>query len=103
MKAVTDIMSITGSLSTCSSKAATDLFDWCFVDAAANCAPEKVMENVQKNLLIIMGKFTDLSTLVMQGLPKDGEQAYSMGLQAGTDLGSLIRTALGFKSTEKLF
>lgn len=97
MKCVTDLMTITSSLSNCSTKAFTDLAEWCFFNGQGNCDPSHVMENVQKNLLIIMGKFTDISTLVMQGLPKDGEQAYNMGLQAGQDLGSVVRTALGFK------
>ena len=89
-------MTITSSLSSCSTKSVTDLFQWCFVEG--KCAPEHIMQNVQKNLLIIMGKFTDISTLVMQGLPKDGEQAYNLGLQAGQDIGYIVRAALGFKT-----
>ena len=97
MKCVTDLMTITSSISSCSTQSFTDLANFCFFDAGNNCAPAKLMENIQKNLLIIMGKLTDMSTLVMQGLPKDGEQAFNMGQQAGTDLGSLIRTIIGFK------
>ena len=100
MKCATDLMTITSSLSSCSTKAFTDLAEWCFFGGSGHCGPEHIMENVQKNLLVIMGKFTDISTLVMQGLPKDGEQAYNMGLQAGQDLGSVVRTALGFKGNE---
>ena len=98
MKCVTDIMTITSSLSSCSTKSFTDLVEWCFMDHSVNCAPETIMQNVQKNLLVIMGKFTDISTLVMQGLPKDGEQAYNLGLQAGQDIGYVVRAALGFKT-----
>jgi len=54
------------------------------------------MDNFQKNLLIIMGKMTDISTLVMQGIPKNAEEAFNVGEQAGNDIGSVIRVVLGF-------
>lgn len=97
LKCVTDLMTISSSLSTCSTKAFTDLATFCFLADGGNCAPETILANIQKNLLLIMGKLTDLSTMVMQGLPKDGEAAYNMGLQAGQDLGGVIRIILGFK------
>ena len=97
MKCVTDMMTISSSLSTCSTKAFTDLASFCFLADGGNCMPDAILTNIQKNLLLIMGKLTDLSTMVMQGLPKDGEAAYNMGLQAGQDLGAVVRIILGFK------
>ena len=98
MKIVTDFMTITQSIEACGTKTFTDLASFCFFDSANNCSPDKLIENVQKNLLIILGKLTDVSTLVMQGIPKDSEGAYNMGEQAGTDIGSLIRILVGFHS-----
>ena len=75
LRVVTDLMTITASIESCSTKAVTDLASYCFFDTGKNCELTKLIENIQKNLLIIMGKLTDISTLVLQGLPKDGEQA----------------------------
>jgi len=92
----TDIMSISNSVQSCNVKAVSDLANWCLFDQGNNCTPAKIMDNFQKNLLIIMGKMTDISTLVMQGLPKNAEESFNVGQQAGNDIGSLIRVCLGF-------
>ena len=98
MSLVTDFMTITSSLQSCSTQAITDLASFCFFTSATSCTPGAIIQNAQSNLLIIMSKMTDLSTIVMQGIPKDAEQAYNMGTQAGQDIGSLIRVIIGFKN-----
>ncbi len=96
MSLVGDVMAITGSLSTCNLNTLSDLSSFCFGNGKNICTADKISENVQKNLFLLMAKFTDISNLVMQGLPKDADAAYNFGRQAGLDLGSLIRVVIGF-------
>ena len=98
MRVVTDFITISSNLEQCSMKSFTDLASFCFFNKdGTKCAPNKLMENVQKNLLLILAKLTDISTLVFQGIPKDNEAAFAMGQQAGGDIGNLVRIVLDFK------
>ena len=96
MSLVGDVMSITGSLSTCNINTVSDISSFCFANGKNICTPDKISENVQKNLFLLMAKFTDISNLMMGGIPKDADAAYSFGRQAGLDVGSLIRVVIGF-------
>ena len=96
MNLVQDVMSITGSLSTCNINTVSDISSFCFPNGKNICTPDKIAENVQKNLFLLMAKFTDISNLMMEGIPKDADAAYSFGRQAGLDVGSLIRVVIGF-------
>lgn len=79
-------------------KSFTDLASFCFFNKDGSlCAPNMLWDNIQKNLLLIMAKLTDISTIVFQGIPKDKDAAFAMGLQAGGDIGNLVRIVLGFK------
>ena len=89
-------MSITGSLSTCNVNTVSDISAFCFGNGKNLGTPDKISENVQKNLFLLMAKFTDISNLMMEGIPKDADAAYSFGRQAGLDVGSLIRVVIGF-------
>ena len=97
MSLIGDVMSITGSLSTCNINTISDLSNFCFGGKINICTPDKIAENVQKNLFLLMAKFTDISNLVMGGVPTDADAAYQFGRQAGLDIGSLIRVVIGFK------
>ena len=66
-----DIMTITQSIQTCNVRSISDLGDFCFRSGVNTCTPDKVADNVQKNLFVIMAKMTDISNLVMGGIPKD--------------------------------
>ena len=96
MSLVGDVMTITSSLSTCNINSVSDLSTFCFGTGKNICTPDKIAENVQKNLFLLMAKFTDISNLMMGGIPKDAEAAYAFGRQAGLDVGSLIRVVIGF-------
>ena len=96
MNLVGDVMTITSSLSTCNINTVSDLSSFCFGNGKNICTPDKISENIQKNLFLLMAKFSDISNLMMGGIPKDAEAAYSFGRQAGLDVGSLIRVIIGF-------
>jgi len=96
MRLVTDLMSISSSLQSCGTKPFTDLANFCLFDPAQNCAPGKVLDNVQRNMLLLLSKLTDISTLVMEGIPKDAAMAFEMGQQAGKDVGGLLRMIINF-------
>ena len=96
MSLVGDVMQITSSLSTCNINTVSDLSTFCFQGGKNICTPDKISENVQKNLFLLMAKFTDISNLMMGGIPKDADGAYQFGRQAGLDIGSLIRVVIGF-------
>jgi len=96
MTLVADVMTITSSLQACQQSTLSDVGNFCFQNGENRCTPDKIGENVQKNLFVIMAKFTDISNLVMAGVPKDAEKAYTFGVTLGTDMGSLIRIILGF-------
>ena len=74
----------------------SDIGGFCFRNGVNTCTPDKIADNVQKNLFVIMAKFTDISNLVMGGIPKNSEQAFHFGTTLGTNVGSLIRIVLGF-------
>ena len=96
MNLVADFMVIFQGLASCNVNAITDLKQFCFSGSKNTCTPDKIFENVQKNLFLIMAKFTDMSNIVMGGLPKDADTAYQFGKQVGLDFGSLVRVVLGF-------
>ena len=96
MSLVSDFMIISQSVKACNQHTLSDITAHCFKDGVNSCTPDKIAENVQKNLFLIMGKMTDISNAVMGGIPKDAEQAYKFGNNLGNDVGSLIRVMLGF-------
>ena len=96
MTLVADIMTITQSIQSCSVRSISDIGDFCFHSGVNSCTPDKIADNVQKNLFVLMAKMTDISNLVMGGIPKDAEQAYQFGQTLGNDVGGLIRIMLGF-------
>ena len=93
---VSDVMIITQSIQSCNMHTISDIGNFCFRDGVNTCTPDKIADNVQKNLFVIMAKFTDISNLAMGGIPKDSEQAFQFGITLGTNVGSLIRIVLGF-------
>lgn len=62
---IPDMMTTIHSLSSCNVGDFKKVADYC-VEDFSRCAPNKIMANVQKNMFVVMGKFTDLSTLVKQ-------------------------------------
>lgn len=65
------------------------------------------MNNVQKNMFVIMGKFTDLSTLAKAFPAKDSTDLYNQTYQLGDDVGTILRVVMGFdqkdNKTKKFF
>jgi hypothetical protein len=98
MSFFTDFMSIFGSLTACNTGAVSDIASFCFNNKVNVCTPDKITENIQKNLFLIMAKFTDISNIMIEGVPTDADDAYTFGRQAGLDMGSLIRVVIGFKN-----
>ncbi len=96
MSLVSDFMTIFSSIQSCNVHTFSDIGTFCFHDGTMTCTPDKIADNVQKNLFVIMAKMTDVSNLVMQGIPKNAEEAYSFGQTLGNDVGGLIRIVLGF-------
>ena len=96
MTLVGDIMTITQSISSCNIHTITDIGDFCFHEHQFTCTPDKISDNVQKNLFVIMAKVTDISNNVMTGIPKTGEEAFQFGQNLGNDVGALMRIILGF-------
>ena len=96
MTLVGDVMTIFQSIQSCKEHSISDLSNFCFHSGANTCTPEMIANNVQKNLFVIMAKMTDISNLVMGGIPKDSEQAFQFGQTLGNDVGGLIRVMLGF-------
>ena len=93
---IQDVMTIFNSFQSCQQSTFTDLGNFCFQDGENKCTPDKIADNAQKNLFVIMAKFTDISNLVMSGVPQDSAKAYSFGVSLGTDFGGLLRIILGF-------
>ena len=98
MNFFTDFMSIFTAISSCNTEAVTDIASFCLSSKVNACTPDKITENIQKNLFLIMAKFTDISNIMMGGLPASADDAYTFGRQAGLDMGSLIRVVIGFKN-----
>jgi hypothetical protein len=96
MSVVSDVMTITQSISSCNMHTISDIGGYCFHNGENSCTPDKIANNVQKNLFVIMAKFTDISNLVMGGIPNNSEQAYHFGDTLGNNVGSLMRIILGF-------
>ncbi len=96
VQVVTDFMKIFGAVESCVNKPIEDIAQFCFLDSADNCSFDKLFANIQKNLLMIIGKATDIGTVFLQGLPKDPQEAYNLGQTIGTNIGGLIRILLGF-------
>ena len=65
MRVAGDFMAITASLEECSTQAIKDLTIYCLFDVPRRCTPDILMSNITKNMLLLMGKLTDLSTIVM--------------------------------------
>ena len=97
---ITDFVTITSSMQNCGSKPVQDLFNHCLFKGGDGCSLTTIIANAQKNLFVIMGEFTDLSTLVLQGLPKNPEEAYNTAKQAGLDIGKMIRVLIGFNPNQ---
>ena len=96
MNIMSDLMTVTASLSSCNLNTITDVAAYCYHDGKNICTAEMIAANLQKNLFLVMAKMTDISQLIIQGVPKDPETAYAFGTQAGMDIGSLVRVMLGF-------
>ena len=97
MTVFTDFFSIFTAFTTCNG-GLTDIAAFCLASGTNACTPDKVTANIQKNLFLIMAKFTDISNIMMGGVPKSAEEAYTQGRQAGLDMGSLLRVVIGFKN-----
>ena len=96
MTLVSDIMTITQSISSCNINTISDIGKYCYHDNQLACTPDKISDNVQKNLFVIMAKVTDISNVVMMGVPKNADDAFQFGQSLGNDVGSLMRIILGF-------
>ncbi len=96
MSLVGDFMIISSSIQSCKADAFKDLFTHCMKNGENTCTPDKLVENVQKNLFLIMGKMTDVSTLATKGIPKNSNDAFEFGKTLGKDIGSVMRIVLGF-------
>ena len=96
MSLVGDFMVISSSIQSCNVHTISDVTSFCLTNGMNTCTPDKIAENVQKNLFLIMGKMTELSQIVMKGIPKQPEEAFTFGKTLGLDTGSLMRIILGF-------
>ena len=76
MSLVADVMTITQSISSCNINTFSDIGKFCFHNSENTCTPDKIADNVQKNLFVIMAKVTDISNIVMTGIPKNGTEAF---------------------------
>lgn len=105
MSLLADGMDVLGNLKKCSVGNFAAFTEFCFESEEDNCAPEKIMANVQKNMFVLMGKLTDLSELVQNFPPKTQEDAYKMTYTVGDDLGTLIRVLVNYneKKAKKKF
>ena len=76
MSVFTDFFSIFTAFTTCNG-GLTDIAAFCLASGTNACTPDKVTANIQKNLFLIMAKFTDISNIMMGGVPKNAEEAYT--------------------------
>lgn len=104
MSLIANGMDVLGSLKKCSVGSFVAFSKFCFESEEGNCAPEKIMQNLQKNMFVLMGKLTDLSELVQNFPPKTQEDAYKMTYTVGDDVGTVLRVLVNYhdkKATKK--
>jgi hypothetical protein len=94
---LSDIMEIGMNLSQCSFDGFVKVFDYCFEDAE-NCGPNKLMANIQKNMFVIMGKFTDVANIIKEFPPVHAAELHDEIYAIGEDLGTLARVILGYET-----
>ena len=97
-------MAITTNLPQCNVKAFTDLASFCLTEPEEgrepHCEISSMVANGQKNMFVLMGKFSDVSTLITQFPPETASASFEMGLQVGNDFGSVIRVVTDFKEED---
>jgi len=75
--------------------------DFC-TDAEDHCNPSIIFQNLQKNMFLIVGKLTDISSTVSQGFPAAAaDEFYTQMYSIGDDLGSTVRAVLAYDENHK--
>lgn len=67
---------------------------WCSEDIT-RCSSATIIANVQKNMFQIMGKMTDLSSIVQEFPAETADEVYTQTYQIGDDLGQVARSIMG--------
>jgi len=92
-------MEISNSLKKCMTTENT-VYAFCQEDSS-RCEPAKVMANVQKNMFVLMSKFTDLKAIVEEFPADTSDDFYEQTYQAGLDVGSIVKISLNYQDSKK--
>ena len=75
--------------------------DFC-TDAEDHCNPSVIFQNLQKNMFLIVGKLTDISSTVSQDFPAaTADEFYTQTYSIGDDIGSTIRAVLAYDENHR--
>lgn len=65
------------------------------------CDSTMIIGNIQKGMFAMMGKLTDMSSIISELPSETADELYTNMYQVGDDLGSVFRTVLGLDVKEK--
>ncbi len=77
-----------------------DIEDYCAEDTT-RCAGSSIIANIQKNMFGIMGKLTDLSSIIQELPSETADEFYTNMYQIGDDFGTVIRQVMGLDAKAK--
>jgi hypothetical protein len=100
-KSIPDMMAIYSNLMECHTiQEVRNLENFCAEDMA-KCSPSVIMANVQKNMFAIMGKLTDMSSIIQEFPAETPDDLYTQTYTIGDDIGTIVRSILGFDEKPK--
>lgn len=76
----------------------TDVTTFCSVHPE-NCTSQSLLDNLTKNMFILMGKFTDLTTILQDFPAQTAQSLFQQTSQIGNVVGTVLRIASGFQPT----
>ena len=91
-------MEVFNSLNSCSvTSTFTDVATFCVLHPDS-CTSASLMENVTKNLFVLMGKFTEVTTIMNGGFPAPtAADLYTQTESMGNIVGTILRLLSGFQ------
>ena len=90
-------MEVYNSVQSCSIQASfTDISTFCTVHPNS-CTSASLMENVTKNMFVLMGKFTEITSIVQEFPAETATDLYTQTSNLGNILGTTLRLLSGFQ------
>ena len=75
----------------------TDIYSFCMNSKKETCSVQKLFENLSQNMFVLMGKVTEISTIIANFPAIGNDDLYDQTYGLGNDIGTLLRVISGFK------